>query len=208
MAELPVFRECATQGLSIRCLSLSFDGADCVHSALPCRPFADGRALRAHNFIPFHTISYHFIPFHTISYHFIPSHTISYHLIPSHTISYHFIPFHTISYHFIAGAQGWVSGVDRLTARPNGKKLVTGVGPGTHRPAWPGNAPVKMPAESHGGYVGLGGGGAGHLGEGRPGDVTGEPFESVILSSLSCLNRTNRQKSSTWTLTVTCGSFV
>ena len=77
-------------------------------------------------------------------------------------------------------ASGWASGVDRLTSRPNGKQLVMGVGPGTLRPAWPANEPVKMPAESHGGYVGLGGGGAGHLGEGRPTDVTGT-FAPVMM---------------------------
>jgi hypothetical protein len=81
-------------------------------------------------------------------------------------------------------ASGWASGVDRLTARPNGKTLVTGVGPGTHRPPWPTNAPVKMPLESHGGYVGLGGGGAGHLGEGRPGDVTSS-FSVNMMSTIA-----------------------
>ena len=60
-------------------------------------------------------------------------------------------------------ASGWASGVDRLTARPNGKTLRVGVGPGTTRAQWPLNAPVKMPLESHGGYVGLGGGGAGKI---------------------------------------------
>ena len=81
-------------------------------------------------------------------------------------------------------ASCWKSGVDRLTARPNGKTLVTGVGSGTQRPAWPSNAPVKMPMESHGGYVGLGGGGAGHLGEGRPGDVTGS-FGVSMMSTIT-----------------------
>jgi hypothetical protein len=40
-----------------------------------------------------------------------------------------------------------------------------------------------MPQESHGGYVGLGGGGAGHLGEGRPGDVTGS-FAVSMMSTI------------------------
>ena len=78
---------------------------------------------------------------------------------------------------------GWASGVDRLSGRANGKPLVTGHGPGTTRPAWPTNAPVKMPAESHGGYVGLGGGGAGHVGEGRPTDVTGS-FPVSMMSTI------------------------
>ena len=78
---------------------------------------------------------------------------------------------------------GWASGVDRLTARANGKPLKAGVGAGTLRPKWSGDAPVKMPQESHGGYVGLGGGGAGHLGEGRPTDVSGSFAASMLIAN-------------------------
>ena len=44
-------------------------------------------------------------------------------------------------------APGWLSGVDRLTCRPNGKPLVTGSGAGV-RPSVP-----PFPQESHGPYT-------------------------------------------------------
>ena len=45
-------------------------------------------------------------------------------------------------------APGWISGVDRLTCRPNGEQLVTGPGPGGPRPDMP-----SFPQESHGPYT-------------------------------------------------------
>lgn len=77
-------------------------------------------------------------------------------------------------------ASGWASGVDRLTTRPNNKTLKVGVGPGTYRPSG-----FPQPQETHGPYIGLGGGDAGHLGEGArtPAAVQEQMFKPAMMAT-------------------------